>query len=176
MSIVAAAALVMAACGSDDDGGSAGGELSGADQELAEAISAELVANDTDGFAEVFDTDCMGQEVVKVLGGAEGAEADFGVTVDNVGDVNDREFEPEDAERVVGAYSSCGSIKELFTVAFTADGEFTDEQASCMVEDISDEQFESALAEDLGGVENGPAQSAVFDGLLSSAVDCGVEF
>ncbi|MEL6892705.1 MAG: hypothetical protein AAFP84_13990 [Actinomycetota bacterium] len=172
---VAVVALVLAACGGSDDADGSGGGLSAEDRALADAISADLVDGDEDGFAAVFDTDCMGEQMVRALGGAAAIERDYGVTADNIGDVEDRDFTEDDAQKIAEGYVACGSMKELFTLAFVQEGGVTQEQADCLVADIEESAFEAAIAEVLAGVDDGPASGDVFNAMVGRIPDCGIE-
>lgn len=164
--------VAAAACSGDDDGGGAGG-LSEADQELADALTAKFDADDDAGFGEVFDTGCMGRGVVVALGGADAIEADYGITVDNVADVDDTPLDQADAEAVVDAYRSCGDFREVLTLGFTESG-VPPELAACVAEALADETITASLVENfvLPSAESGPANTRLAQEASAAAVEC----
>ncbi len=182
IALVATAALTLAACGSDGDadggGGGAGGDtggLSGDDAALAAAIAADLVAEDEDGFSEAFDTDCMGVEVVKALGGANAIEDKYGITAATVGDIDETPLDLADAAKVADGYARCGDLKDLFTQSFVSEGQ-TQEEAECLTADITDDQVKQSIVESLAGQEDGAATSELFNAMFSRVETCGIDF
>ncbi|MEM1333657.1 MAG: hypothetical protein AAGG08_09385, partial [Actinomycetota bacterium] len=162
------AIVALAACGSDSDGGTS---LSGADQELADAISAEIAAEE-DGIGTVLDPDCLGTNTVAAIGGADGAAA-YGLTVDTP-DTEDVVLSAEDAEAVAAAYADCGDLKDAFVSGMTADDSMTAEQADCLFEDFGSDDIQAVFAESLQGVEDGPANDRLFEALFGRAEECGL--
>ena len=202
LSLAVVAALAITACGSDDDddaggtasdtadgadssgGGGVGsgddpssGPLSAADQALADAIAADLDADAEDdglGFSDVFDTQCMAEGTVAALGGAEAIEAEYGVTAEDVGAIEDTELSDEDARAVARAYGRCGDFVELFVLSFEAQGIATDD-ARCLLDGISDEQFEDFVAANFSAADEDAAGAELFDTIFASASDCGIQ-
>ena len=169
--VLAVSALALAACGSDSDsGGGSSAELSGADQELADAIAANLVEDD-DGFAEAFDVDCIASGTVSALGGADRIESEYGVTAANP-DTEDVDLSADDASKVAAAYASCGDLKDALIVGFATDG-VTTEQAECVLADISSDDVQAFFEESLQGNEEGPAGEKIFNALFENFESCG---
>lgn len=168
--VLAISALALAACGSDSDGGGSSAELSGADQELADAIAVEL-ASDDDGFDEAFDVECIAAGTVSSLGGADRIASEYGVTADSP-DTDGVDLSPDDAAKVAAAYADCNDLKAAFAVGLTADGELTAEQADCVLADVSSDDVQSFFEESLQGIEDGPASDAMFEAMFEKFVSC----
>ncbi|MEM9041203.1 MAG: hypothetical protein AAGD33_15000 [Actinomycetota bacterium] len=153
------------------------GSLNAADQALADAIAADLSAEDDDdlGFSEVFDTQCMAEGTVLALGGAEAIEAEYGVTSETVGQIDDTPLSEEDARAVASAYGECGDFVELFVRSFSADG-FTEEQSRCLLDGVGNERFEDFIAANFAETDAGAAQDALFSVIIANAPGCGIEF
>lgn len=171
-SIAAVSALVvLTACGSDGDSSGGGASLSGADQELADAIAANLEAEE-DGIATVLDSNCLATETVAAIGGAAGA-AEYGITVDTP-DTEDVVLPAADAEKIAAAYAECGDLKEAFLAGMTSDGSMTAEQADCLFTDFGADDIEGVFAESLQGIEDGPAGNRLFEALFGRSEECGL--
>jgi len=168
--VLAVAALALAACGSDSDSGGGSVELSGADQELADALSADIVADD-DGLADAFDPDCLAAGTVSVLGGADRIASEYGVTVDNPS-TDGVDLSADDAAKVAASYADCGDLKQAFAVGFTSDGDMTTEQAECVLEDISSDEIQDMLEETFQGNDEGPASDALFEKMFEKFATC----
>ena len=174
--LVTTAALVLAACGSDDDAGGSTAGLSDADRELAAAITADLLADDEDGFADSFDTECMGVETVRALGGAAAIESKYGITVANVDQTDETPLDETDAEKVADGYAKCGDFTELFVQGFVADGTATQEQAECLLADVSDDLIKGSIVESFRNIEEGEASGQLFAAIFGRVEECGIEF
>lgn len=171
VSLVAGAALVLAACGGSD-GGSGSAELNEADLALAAAVTADLAADDEEGFGEVFDIECMGREMVTALGGAAAAEEKYGFTAATASDMEDVPMEQSDAEKVIDGYSKCGDFGELLSSSFTAFGT-SEADAKCVVDALPDGLLRDSLVGQLvdpTGVGGSPLDTALTD----AAITCGV--
>lgn len=163
----------LAACGgSDGDGGA--DDLNADDLALAAAITSGLEASDADGtFAEVMDTECMGVESVKALGGAAAAEEKYGIDAATVdADFTLAGLQPDDARAVIDGYQRCGDLDDLLVVSFVENGA-TDEEARCVVDNLPEnavvDSFVAAASVDIGDNEAGRAMDEM---LQAAAVGC----
>ena len=136
-----ACALALSSCGGGD-------ELSGADAELAEALAASW---DNDGeFPESVDSSCLANGFVSGIGGADGA-AEYGVTAENIGDAQ-FESTPLGEEDAMAASTNMFKCDGLEAAIFGDMGAaLTDEQASCMADNVDDAPLISLVASDFMG-------------------------
>ncbi|MEM8745528.1 MAG: hypothetical protein AAF945_05675 [Actinomycetota bacterium] len=189
LAITAVAVLGVAACGDDEEPAASfevdpatdessdqleSSALSEADQELADAIAADLAANDEAGFADVFDTQCMAEGTVAALGGADAIESEYGVTPEAVGAIGDTELSADDARAVAAAYGECGDFVELFVRTFAADG-FPEDQARCLLDGVDDDLFEQLIAAGFSATGESAAQDALTSILNERAASCTTE-
>ena len=151
-----------ATAGPDQTGSSA------SDRALAEAFTAQLDADDDDeGFGEVFDTGCLGTELVVAFGGATAAEDDYGLSAATVtadGDLFDDEpLSRATADAVVVAFGRCGDFDDLLTLSLASSAE-DDDLIRCVIDAIPDGAMEASFSEDLQQVD-GPALDALDDAI-----------
>lgn len=129
-------ALTLSACGGSDG-------LSEADAELAGSLATEW--SEGGEFPESVDEQCLAEGFVEGVGGADGA-AEVGLTTANIGDA-DFEAQPlsEESARAVSANMfACDGFE---TALLSEMGpEVTDEQASCLAEQVDDSSLESLIA------------------------------
>ena len=147
------------------------------DAALAAAITQSLRDDDTSGFGEVFDVECMGREIVVGLGGASRAEQKYGITPKAVieeGQVLDEiEVDRADAEAVLAGYERCGDFDDLLRVTFESNGA-DEEFARCVVEAMPDDAMREAILEDFTGTgeRDGPAEVQLDEALAVAAAQC----
>lgn len=169
LAVAATVALILSACGGSDEGS---GELNEADLALAAAITADLQADDEDGFGEVFDVTCMGTEMVRGLGGAAAADEKYGFNVDTVSDMDDKPMQQADAEKVVAGYQKCGDFGDLLVASFTAFGASEDE-AKCVVDAIPEQMLTDAFVTQLVSPEGGSDETPLDTAIADAGAECG---
>ncbi len=164
--------LVAAACG----GGNS-------DADLIAAVEASM-DGDVDAFEGIdFDSQCGAESLVNALGGAEGAEADYGITVETV-EANsefDVDLSQSDAETFVDSFWECGDMMAAMTAGLAEDGGVSEEDAACITENIDADVFKTSLvAEFMGDAGAALAESAgeeafgaIFDAMGACDIDLG---
>lgn len=136
LAALAAGALLLAACGDDDTEAAAD-----ADAEYAEAMAVSMEQDEDLPFAEG-DIDCLSEEFVGALGGAERLEAD-GITPEDLrGDKGLDELGldlgREEADGIAAAFGSCDvSLAEL--VLAEAGEDVPAEVRACVEENLDEE-------------------------------------
>lgn len=171
LAFLAAGSLAVAACGGSDEGSSSS-ELSEADLALAAAVTAGLDTDDVQGFGQIFDTECMGRELVSALGGAEAADEKYGFNVDTATEMDDVPMERADAERVVAGYETCGDFGELLKESFTSFGA-SEEDAACVVAELPDGVIAESMVVQLTD-PTGATEDPMDEPLDAAAIACGV--
>lgn len=130
--------LVAAACGS---GGSN-------DQEVIDAVAASIRA-DGDIPAGV-DIECMAGAMVEGLGGAEGLEADFGITLDDIQngtDVGDEIELSRDAAIALTEEMFACDLQEAMVAEMAAD--LGEESARCLVGELDENTLRNLMAAEM---------------------------
>lgn len=165
---VVACAFALSSCGGGDD-------LSGADAEMADALAASWVADGE--FPDSVDTTCLANGFVSGIGGADGA-ADYGVTAENIGN-SEFDNEPLSEEHAMAASTNmfkCDGLEAAFLGAMGSD--MTDEQVSCMVDNVDDAPLIALVASDFMG-DFGAGLESEFENtfeadMLAAIGTCGV--
>jgi len=151
--ILVIGALGIAACGGSDGG--SGSSLSGADAELADALSQAW--SDDESFPASLSSDCLANGFISGVGGAEGAER-YGVDIDNIGDgtFEDNPLEQGDALAAAGEMYQCDGFKSAFLgeIAGTDDADATE----CLAGEISDEPLTGLFASSFMWDSAGPLE------------------
>lgn len=155
--------LTLSACG--------GGGASEEDQALIDAVKTQWVEDET--FPEGFSIDCAAEGFVDGMGGAEGA-ASYGVTVESFTDdtSDDPEVSEADAQAMVGNMFDCDGFEAALLAQFG--GEATDEQASCLSDNVDDEPLISLLASSFMG-DAGAALEEEFENTFETQLFAAVE-
>lgn len=153
LAVLAAGALVLASCGDDDDASS------DRDDEYAQAM-ADSMAADEDLPFEDRDIDCLSQEFIGAIGGAERLEAE-GIEPDDLrGDDGLDELGLDlgeaEAEGIAAAFGNCDvSLAEL--VLAEAGDEVPAEVRDCVEENLDEDVladfFAQVLVDDSAGDE-----------------------
>lgn len=151
LAALAAGALLLAACG-DDDAGSG-------DDEYVEAMAASMQRDADLPFADE-DIDCLSNEFVEALGGAERLEAE-GITPEDLGsddglDDLGLELGQEEADGIAASFGNCDvSLAEL--VLSEAGEEVPAEVRECVEENLDEDAladfFASVLVDEDTGDE-----------------------
>lgn len=130
--LVAVVAFLAVACG--DSGSGDGGELSEAEQELAEVISDSV---EEDGVITGAEADCVGEEAVRELG-VEGL-VEIGISVEQSGVFDDPTEEQLDA--MVDVMVECVDIADLIVQEALADASISEESARCLGDELNDPEL-----------------------------------
>lgn len=167
LAALAAGALLLGACGDDDSGGSADADTStteaeaeaSADAEYVEAMAASM-QQDADLPFDDADVDCLAEEFVGALGGADRLESD-GITPEELrGDEGlaqlGLELGQDEADGIAASFGNCDvSLAEL--VLSEAGGDVPPETRSCVEENLDEdvlaEFFASVLVDEQSGDE-----------------------
>ncbi len=162
----AASGLLVASCGDD---------LSAEDQALADAFVADEGFNEGFEAAEVSE-ECVAERTVQALGGADGAEQNYGITVDNI-DGDGTDLSEADAEEVVDAIFSCSSSEDRFLAYVFSEGSEITPEGECMAEAIPNDLFKQLLVYQLSGnFEAASGLQAETDAAIEdAAASCGVD-
>lgn len=169
LALVTSGLMLLSACGGGDD-------LSGADAELAEALAASWVEDAE--FPPGVPVDCVAEGFVSGIGGADGAEG-YGITTANIADA-DFDVTPlneEDARAASTNMFGCDGF-EAALLSEMGPG-VTDEQATCLADNIDDGPLTALIATTFMG-DNGGSIEAEFEnvfetGLFAALETCGVD-
>lgn len=135
LATLAAGALLLTACGDDDSDAGSG------DAEYAEALAESMQRDDDLPFADE-DVDCLSEEFVDALGGAERLEAD-GITPDDLRseaglDELGLELGQEEADGIAASFGNCDvSLAEL--VLSEAGDDVPPEVRDCVEENLDED-------------------------------------
>lgn len=149
LAALAAGALLVTACG-DDDAGSG-------DDDYVEAMAASMEQDENLPFAQD-DIDCLAEEFVGALGGADRLEAD-GITPEDLGgdqglDELGLELGREEADGIAASFGNCDvSLAEL--VLAEAGTDVPDEVRECVEENLDEEVLAQFFASVLVDQETG---------------------
>lgn len=170
LALLCSVGLVATACG----GGNS-------DADLIAAVQASM-DGDVDAFEGIeFDRQCGAESLVNAMGGAERAEADYGITVETV--EADAEFDVDlsqpDAEAFVDSFWECGDMMAAMTAGLAEDGGVTEEDAACITENMDADVFKTSLvAEFMGDEGQALAESAgeeAFGAIFAAMGTCGID-
>lgn len=170
--IVVVAAIVALGCG--------GGSSAADDEALIDAIVGAADVADEDLSDLGLDLRCLAESLVAAVGGAEGAEEDYGVTVERVeADPDfDLDLTREDADSMADRFWDCGGLAEPFVQGMTSVGvERAD--AECVIGNLPEDVMKDNFAAEMMG-DAGLDQVAETDALLDEAfegalADCDVD-
>lgn len=150
LAALAAGTLLLGACGDDGNAGSG-------DDEYVDAMAASMRQDEDLPFAEG-DIDCLSEEFVDALGGAERLEAD-GVTPEDLGsdeglDELSLELGQEEADGIAASFGNCDvSLAEL--VLSEAGEEVPAEVRECVEENLDEDVLADFFATVLVDEETG---------------------
>lgn len=161
--------LLAAACG----GGNG-------DDDLIAAVQASMDA-DSDTFDGIeFDSQCGAESLVNAVGGAEGAEEKYGITVAMVEEEAnfDVELNQADAESFVDSFWECGDMMAAMTAGIAEEGVST-EDAACITENLDSDLFKASLvAEFMGDAGEAVAAEAgeeAFGAIFAAMTTCNID-
>lgn len=162
--LLSAAALTfgLAACGGDDEGGAAGSPL-------AEALATEIMAeSESSPVGSEEEATCWANKIVGDIG--EDRLAELGMTVDDIKDVEDYDFTPEEMSTMVDAMFSCVDVKAAFAAEF--EEEFGAEGAKCLADELDEDLVKDAMLADQSG---GEPSEEFMQAFLDIAADCDLD-
>lgn len=157
-----ALALGLSACGGDD-----AGEGDAAGSPLAEAIAADIVS-DGGMVSSEEEATCWANKIVDGIG--EDRLNELGVTVEDVGDVDELDFDDGEVDVMVDSMFDCVDVKTLFAASFA--DEAGGEVADCIAEALDEDLVKEVVKASLAGTE--PSADAISQA-QQIAADCGVE-
>ncbi len=165
VAVAAALLLLLSACGGSDD-----------DAALVDALATNWAEEDE--FPEGVTIDCVAEGFVSGIGGGEGA-SNYGITADNIAeaDFDTTPLSEEDARSAMSTMFACDGF-EAAILGEMGPG-VTDEQASCMADNIDDEPLIALMSTTFMG-DGGSAIEAEFEnlfesGLIEALTTCGVD-
>lgn len=165
-----ALALVASACG----GGAAGAD----DQELIDAVAASMRAEGD--VPDGVDVECMAAAMVNGLGGAQGLESDFGITLEKVeagGDFgDDLELSREAATSLTNDMWEC-DLQEAMVAEMAAD--IDEESARCLVNELDQDILRNMMAAELmnptdAAAVEAEAESELLPAMFDAIGECDI--
>ncbi len=161
--LIGVLALVAAACSSSDSGGSA--SLSGADKELADAITKSMAEESgPDSPFGQEEAACFGTNMVQEVGSARLNELGLDVASVEAGtNPSDVDLTEADIDSMVTVMTKCVDFKDIVMQEFETSG-VSEEGINCIREGLSDDLIASMArgAFDNGAVENAEASDEMF--------------
>ncbi|MCP5026148.1 MAG: hypothetical protein GY929_07660 [Actinomycetia bacterium] len=152
-------ALVLSSCGGSDDD-------SGGDSAIGQAISAELMADGDTPFTQE-EADCAGQKIVSEVG--EDRLIELGVSEEDAGDIQDYDFSDDEIENIGSAVFGC--VDNFIARALTASGDFSDEDAECLGNEL-DSDIEELFVQSAFTDDEMPDE--IVTALFAAFAECGV--
>ena len=135
VALLIAVSVVAVACGGP-----------GSDEDLIEALAAEADLATLPPGLDEGDVDCMAGAMVSAMGGAEGADSKYGITVDEVGSMDDVDLSTEDATQFVENFGDCVDLKSLLATSMASEG-LDQEIALCVLDEVPDDLLNGVFAE-----------------------------
>lgn len=167
IALVAIVAAAAACAGGGDDGG--GGDAEAADTEIGRALTAEFLSETDDSpISTEEQSRCLAGGIVSGIG--EDRLAELGVTPDNVGNVEDVDFNADEVDKIVDAMFSCVDVKAALATEF--EGDFGAEGAQCVADRFSDDMLRSMMASSFLGDESEEMSAEFFQEFLDIAAEC----
>ena len=165
--LLAAAALTvgLGACGGgDEDGGAA------AASPLAEALAADML-DDSEGspVGTEEEANCWANQIVDDIG--EDRLEELGMTVENVGDMEDYDFTDEELSTMVDGMFDCIDVKAAFAAEFEED--FGAEGAKCVADALDEDLVKEAMLADQTGADEPSAE--FMQAFLDIAAECNLD-
>ncbi len=161
--LIGVLALVAAACSSSDSGGSA--SLSGADKELADAITKSMVEDsDPDSPFGEEEAACFGTSLVQEMGTTRLDELGLDVASVEAGtDPTDVDLTEADIDAMVTVMTKCVDFKDIVMQEFETSG-VSEEGITCIREGLTEDLMASMArgAFDNGAGDNAAASDEMF--------------
>lgn len=164
-------ALVATACGGGDS-------ASGADQEYIDAAAASLRAEGD--MPEGVDIECMAEAMVNGLGGAEGLESDYGITLEMVQNDSDFGSDLELSRDVATSLTSemwkC-DLQEAMVAEMAAD--MDEDAARCLVSELDQGMLQDMMAVELmnpvdAAVVEAEAEAELLNSMFAAIAECDI--
>lgn len=162
IAMVTLLAVIATACGG-------GGSVDPSDSPLAQAMASQFAADEDAPFEDLSEAECFAGAAVGEIG--EDRLSDLGVTVDNVGDIQEIDFTSSEVDTLVQAMSTCVDLKKA--IAAQLEGDFGAEPAACVAENLSDDVLAEAMRAGFAGAEAGPSGDFL-QAFISAAGACNV--
>lgn len=124
-----AGAMLIGGCGGGDSGSST-------DSPLAQALSEEIYAESSSGVSTEEEASCVAGSIVSGIG--QGRLEDLGMTVDNVGDIEEYDFSDDEIGVIVDSLLGCVDVKAALAEEMTS--QWDGEGAECVAKNL-DEDF-----------------------------------
>lgn len=166
---LALALALMSACGSGDDGSGSGSSSDGADTPIGKALTEDLMAEGEDELnATEEEARCAAGGIVDGVG--EDRLEELGVTADNVDDIETIDFTDGELDVVVDSLFDCIDVEQM--LADEMAGEFGDEAASCVAEELDPDLMKRIFKSEFGDGADEELQSEFFQAFLDVAAEC----
>jgi hypothetical protein len=130
-----AGVLIVGGCGGGDSSSSA-------DSPLVQALSSEIYAESASGVSTEEEATCVADGIVTGIG--EDRLETLGMTVDNVGNIEDYEFSDDEIDVIVDSLIGCVDVKTALAQEMTS--QWGGEGAECVAENLDDEFIRSIMA------------------------------
>jgi hypothetical protein len=153
----------LGACGGDDEGGAAGSPL-------AEALAADMLdEGEGSPVATEEEANCWANSIVDEIG--EDRLEELGMTVENVGDVEDYDFTDDEMSTMVESMFDCIDVKAAFAAEFEED--FGAEGAECVADALDEDLVKEAMLAEQSGAEEPSAE--FMQAFLDIAAECDLD-
>ncbi len=173
LATTAALALAATACGGDDDGGGGAGGggddvAEAADTPIGRALTAQFLEDDEETVVQTEEqARCLSGRIVNDIGEDRLTEA--GVTAEDVGDVTDYDFRPEEIDTIVDAMFGCIDIRASFIESFEQD--FGADGAECVANELDQDFVKELMRSEFTGGSEEPTPEFI-QAFLDIAAKC----
>ncbi|MFM8855866.1 MAG: hypothetical protein ACKOI2_01405 [Actinomycetota bacterium] len=133
--LIGAGVLIVGGCGGSDSSSSA-------DSPLVEALSSEIYAESASGVSTEEEATCVAGSIVTGIGPERLEE--LGMTVDNVGDIEDYQFSDDEIDVIVDSLVGCVDVKAALAQEMTS--QWGGEGAECVAENLNDDFIRTIMA------------------------------
>ncbi|MEM7285116.1 MAG: hypothetical protein AAF480_02100 [Actinomycetota bacterium] len=164
MIILGAIAIVASACGGDDDDGG----VAAADSPLVSAIADEIVdGSDPDSpVGTRQEAECWAGRIVGGIG--ESRLAELGVSVNDVGELDEYDFSDGEIDTIVDSLGDCVDLRALMAQEMV--GDLGEDAANCVADAFDDGFLSDLMKASFRGEE--PGGDEFFQTMLDIAAEC----
>ncbi len=155
-------AVIAAACGGN-------GGVDVGDSPLAQAMAADFLSDPESPFGGQDDAECFAGKVVGDIG--EDRLGALGVTVDNVGQIEDIDFTDGEIDTVLDAIAECVDLKTA--IAEQLSTQFGEEPAQCVADKLDAGLLKDAMRAGITGEDQDPSEEFL-QAFLDVAAECNV--
>jgi hypothetical protein len=155
--------LIAAACGSDS-----GGSAAPADDPLVQAVVADILAEEDGLTADRGEAECFAGGVVGGIGADRLAE--LGVTVDNVGSLDDFTWSEDEANLIIDKMFDCTDVSQSFVDDLGGSG-MTSEQTACLADAFDKDTMRKFFVAALTGDESADSFTAIAEAMSGCGLD-----